>query len=76
MNNENYLLEVWTTKKYRILPQGTHIRVKSEDENNYLGLCSMRAATFEIKIPKRICSIEDPSKKTIEMMVKKLKTKI
>lgn len=68
---KKYLFEVWTTEEYEGLPEGTHMNVQSDDGDNYIGLCSILATTFESTVPKNICTTKNP----LEKLLGKIKLK-
>lgn len=60
-----YLCEVWTMQDYEDLPEGSHIHVTEDKGDKYIGMASFLATTFEVTIPKKICTTENPLEKIL-----------
>lgn len=70
-----YLFEVWTTKEYKSLPEGAHIHVTNNKGENYVGLASIGPTTFEIEVPKEICTTENQLEKLLDKAKLNIKPK-
>lgn len=64
--SERYPFDVWTKEDYEDLPKGSHISVRSEDEENYMGWHSFMCTTWEVVVPKNICRKKSSLEKTLD----------